>query len=57
MKSLKIKVGNMNLEIPLGLIVGVIVVAVSLYLMIFKDVTPIDVWNTLKQGWKDFTGR
>ena len=53
MKNLKIG----NTSIPVGLIVGTLVVAVSLYLMIFKGVMPIDVWNALKQGWRDFTGR
>ena len=54
MESLKIKIGNTNLEIPIGLIVGIIVVAVGIFLMIFEGITFAEIQKWIVARWKDF---
>ena len=54
MESLKIKIGNTNLEIPIGLIVGIVVVVIGVFLMIFEGITFIEIQEWIVGRWKDF---
>ena len=53
MDKLKIKVRNTELEIPLGLLIGVIVILVSLILIIFGLISLSNLYDEILQIWRD----
>ena len=53
MDNLKIKIKNTNLQIPIGLLVGIIVVAVGLFLMVFKGTSFMEIKDWLLNLYKE----
>lgn len=53
MENLKLKIGKTELEAPLGLLVGLIVFIVCLYLIVFGYFELGDLYDKLLKIWRD----
>ena len=53
MDPLKIKIGNANFDIPAWLIVWTVIIGVSIFLMIFNDLTFMEIYNFFSKAWKE----
>ena len=53
MDNLKLKIKDTNIETPVSLIVGVLVIIIGLSYLIFSDTSLKELWETGLQIWRD----